>query len=233
MNFYDEWSACKGNPQKNVAAIHAFLCSSDESLTPLYVGESTDLQAAFDVIGAVPIESFFDVLQGMEIPRSLIPADVPCFSNFENGAARLSELLEFEPDGLSFSDAGYQLMNSVKDGARTKYGENHSKLAAMMSLVSISNTRPAIITATRWGSFLTKYEMRQKADVLQKMLLRDLCVKTIVKNALNGQTSYREAVAALSKSTALRRRTNVKCLVEFVLNGTEREEALSRIDWEL
>lgn len=233
MSFYDEWGACKEDPQKNIAAIKAFLSSLEETVAPLCTGETADLQRAFDVIGAVPIEWYFEVLQSMEIPRGLVPADVPCFSNFENGATRLNELLEFEPDGLSFSDAGYQLMNSVKDGARTKYGENHSKLAAMMSLVSISNTRPAIVTATRWGGFLTKYEMKQKADVLQKLLLRDLCVKTLVKNALGGPTSYRDAVAALSKSTALRRRTNVKCLVEFVLEGTEREEALSRIDWEL
>ena len=124
-------------------------------------------------------------------------------------------------------------MNSVKPGARVKYGENHSKLAAMMSLVTISSNRPAIVRATRWGTYLTRYDWRSKEEVLRKLLLRDLCVKTVVKSALIGPTTYRDVVKVLSTSTAIRRRTNVRCLVEFVLSGTDREEVLSRIDWEV
>lgn len=233
MGFYSEWKAVFNAPDKNGESIVQFLTSSGETVAPLLTGENDELQCAFDVLSTVPIECFFDKVANMELPRALVPADVPCFSNFDNGAARLNELLEFEPEGLTFSDAGYQLMNSVKEGARTKYGENHSKLAAMMTLVVISNTRPAKVSATAWGTFLTKYDIGQKRSVLKKLLLRDLCVRTIVKNALNGPTSYREAVTVLSKSTALRRRSNVKYLVEYVLDGTEREEALSRIDWEV
>jgi len=233
MSFYDEWYGKLTNEQYAESEIACFLRATDETIVPLLTADEAGLQTVFDVLSKTPTVCFFDALLNLEITRTLVPADVPCFSNFENGAARLNELLEFEPDGLTFSDAGYQLMNSVKEGARTKYGENHAKLAAMMSLVTISNTRPAIVTATPWGAFLTKYDLKQKTDVLRKLLLRDLCVMTIVKSALEGPTTYRDAVSKLSRSTALRRRTNVKCLVEFVLDGTDREEALSRIDWEM
>ena len=233
VDFYTVWSEMRENEIDDTAAVHSFLLLSDQALKPLLEGKEDELGSTFSLIDSIPIEHFFDVIQGMAPDRDLIPADVPCFSNFDNGAYRLNELLEFETDGLTFSDAGYQLMNSVKPGARVKYGENHSKLAAMMSLVTISSTRPAIVKATNWGQYLTKYDMRHKHGVLQKLLLRDVCVRTIVRNALNGSTTYRNAVESLSLSTALRRRTNVKCLVEFVLSGTDREEALSRIDWEL
>lgn len=231
--FYENWYEKRKNGTDDSDFLISFIRSADESMQPLFDGSDTELATVFSVLKQVPIEAFLSVVQQEEIERELTPADVPCFSTLENGASRLNELLEFEPDGLTFADAGYQLMNSVKPGARVKYGENHSKLAAMMTLVTISSNRPAIVRATRWGTYLTRYDWRSKEEVLRKLLLRDLCVKTIVKDALIGSTTYRNAVRVLSTSTAIRRRTNVRCLIEFVLSGTDREEVLSRIDWEV
>ena len=231
--FYENWCEKRKNGTDDSDCLISFIRGTTESVQPLLEGSDTELATAFSVLKQIPIGDFLSVVQQEEIPRELIPADVPCFSTLENGASRLNELLEFEPDGLTFADAGYQLMNSVKPGARVKYGENHSKLAAMMSLVTISSNRPAIVRATRWGTYLTRYDWRSKEEVLSKLLLRDLCVKTVVKSALIGPTTYRDVVKVLSTSTAIRRRTNVRCLVEFVLFGTDREEVLSRIDWEV
>lgn len=231
--FYENWGEKRKNGTDDSDCLISFIRGTTESVQPLLEGSDTELATAFSVLKQVPIGDFLSVVQQEEIPRELLPADVPCFSTLENGASRLNELLVFEPDGLTFADAGYQLMNSVKSGARVKYGENHSKLAAMMTLVTISTSRPAIVRATRWGTYLTRFDWRSKEEVLRKLLLRDLCVKTIVKNALIGSTTYRNAVKMLSTSTAIRRRTNVRCLVEFVLSGTDREEVLSRIDWEV
>lgn len=231
--FYENWGEKRKNGTDDSECLISFIRGTTESVQPLLEGSDTELATAFSVLKQVPIGDFLSVVQQEEIPRELLPADVPCFSTLENGASRLNELLVFEPDGLTFADAGYQLMNSVKSGARVKYGENHSKLAAMMTLVTISTSRPAIVRATRWGTYLTRFDWRSKEEVLRKLLLRDLCVKTIVKNALIGSTTYRNAVKMLSTSTAIRRRTNVRCLVEFVLSGTDREEVLSRIDWEV
>lgn len=231
--FYENWYKKRTNGTDDSDCLISFIKGTAESVQPLFEGSDTELATVFSVLKQVPIEDFLSVVQQEKVARELTPADVPCFSTLKNGASRLNELLEFEPDGLTFSDAGYQLMNSVKPGARVKYGENHSKLAAMMSLVTISSNRPAIVRATRWGTYLTRYNWCAKEDVLRKLLLRDLCVKTIVKNALIGSTTYRNAVQVLSTSTAIRRRTNVRCLVEFVLSGTDREEVLSRIDWEV
>lgn len=231
--FYSEWYEKRKHGLCDRNEIIAFIHSADETVSPLIKGDEEELSTVFAVLSLVPIEAFFDILKTDVISRALTPADVPCFSNFDMGAHRLNELLEFEPEGLSFSDAGYQLMNSVQDGARKKYGENHSKLATAMSLVEISyEHRTALITPTAWGRYLVNYDLTQKKDVLQKLLLRDLCVKSIVKEALHGPVSYRSIVSFLARSTAVRRRSNVKCLVEYVFNGTEYEHVLARIDWE-
>lgn len=233
LDFYSTWLAMRENGIDDTAAVQAFLLLSERSVADLVSGNEKVLDVAFNLLDQIPIEHFFEVIKLLPIPRALKPADVPCFSSFENGASRLNELLEFEPDGLNYNDAGFQLMNSISLGGRIKYGENHSKLAAMMSLVSISDKRPAIVTATAWGAYLTKFNMKRKESVLKKLLMRDLCIQTILKQALNGPANYREAVSALSDSTALRRRTNVLCLIEFILKGTECEDVLARIYWEM
>ena len=231
--FYSEWLEKRRHEEDDSYYITSFLRATDEAMEPLMSGCNSDLESAFLILKQVPIEEFIEAIKKEEKPRELIPVDVPCFSNLKNGASRLNELLEFEPNGISFEKAGYQLMHSVRKGARLKYGENHSKLAAMMSLVMIYRKGVCITKATPWGTFLTRYDWDMKEDVLRKLLLRDLCVKSLVKCALEGSVMYRDVVKNLAPSTAIRRRSNVKCLVNFVLKGTAYEKILSYIDWEV
>lgn len=233
MDFYAVWKEMIEAGIDDSAAIKMFLSSDKQSIDPLLNGSSETLKNVFEVISSTPIERYIDISREVVTGEILTPALVPCFSNFENGAVRLNELLDFEPQGLSFSDAGYQLMNSVKDGARIKYGENHSKLAAIMSLVTISSDRPCIVRPTAWGTYLTNYVLHDKRNVLKALLLRDLCVRTIIQNAFNEYISYKDVVSCLSEATALRRRANVKYLVEFILSDTDYEYMLSRIDWKM
>jgi hypothetical protein len=212
MGFYIAWKnklECDDDDQDFVCN---FLLPSTDAVNALLQSSEEELNAANE---------------------SLTTADIPCFSSFENGASRLNELLEFSPEGATFEEIGYQLMNSVKSGARVKYGENHSKLAAMMSLVIISNTRPIVVKPTPWGSFLTRYSFAEKADILKKLLLRDVCVKSILSKAFIGPVNYRDVVSFLSPSTMIRRCTNVKKLIEFILIDSEREIYLSNINWEV
>lgn len=71
----------------------------------------------------------------------------------------------------------------------------------------------------------------KEKGALHKMLLRDICVKTMVKAAPAGPVRYRTIVSCLSDSTAGRRKSNVKFLINFVLSGTEYEDILIKIDW--
>ena len=165
MDFYSLWTETRNMGFDDVAMINAFLHSDERAVATFIGGSESELIAAYTVLGVVSIEEFFDVIKDGDYNAEISPSMVPCFSNFENGAHRLIELLEFEPNGLSFADAGFQLIDAVKAGALVKYGENHSKLARMMSLVSISNKKPAIVKATPWGSYLVRFNMEQKHDV--------------------------------------------------------------------
>ena len=232
MGFYIAWKnklECDDDDQDFVCD---FLLPSTDAVNALLQSSEEELNAAFEIIKSTPLRVFDCFIDITEMNLLLLQTSL-VLAVFENGASRLNELLEFSPEGATFEEIGYQLMNSVKSGARVKYGENHSKLAAMMSLVIISNTRPIVVKPTPWGSFLTRYSFAEKADILKKLLLRDVCVKSILSKAFIGPVNYRDVVSFLSPSTMIRRRTNVKKLIEFILIDSEREIYLSNINWEV
>lgn len=233
MGFYTGWWNILNSGKEQSDYIPAFLSSTKEAVEPLINGADEELEAAYNVLMQIPTQLFLDVLAQNKVYPKLTPADVPCFSDMKNGSSRLNELLSFYPDGLSFSEIGYQLMNSETDAAQKKYGENQSKLAAIMSLVYLDNQRPIKVHATALGEYLTRYDYSEKKAALQKLVLRDPCVKHLLCKALNGPVRYADVVSFLKDSTKRRRRTNVRFLVAFVLEGTDRELLLSNIDWEL
>lgn len=233
MSFFVDWNSDKENCKSTEDYENKFIRSSLCSIESLLNGNEEELAAAYAVLQNTALSTFLMKVKSLNNLRGLQAADVPCFSSLENGASRLNELLLFSPDGLTFSEIGYQLMNSVSDVARKKYGENHSKLAATMSLVTLSTYRPIVVKPTAWGNFLTRYTFSEKKDVLRKLLLRDICVQHILSHAFLGPVRYRDVVSFLSDSTKTRRGTNVRALVNFILEDTEYEIVLSNIDWEV
>lgn len=232
MAFYSDWSKCENPTEKN-SYIKNFLEVAPESSAPLLNGSEKELNAAYDVISETPLVDFFEIVErNISLPQ-LTAASIPCFSSLERGASRVNEMLEFAPDGLTFDRLGLHLMNSKKEGAQKKYGENQAKLALSMDLVYFVKGTSTLVFPTAWGSYLTQYTFDQKKNIIKKMLLRDPCVKTLLHFAFLGPVRYYDIVSFLKPSTMIRRRTNVKCLVSFVLSETEREVALSNIDWDV
>ncbi len=230
-SFFRTWLAMNENGIDDTAAIKAFLSCSPESSTFIHYSDKVELDAAFKVLRNSSIDVFLDVLKEMDVPLRLQTGDIPCYSNFAHGAHRLNEILEFKPCGMCFADIGSMLMHSSKPGAKIKYGENHSKLAAMMGLVKINDGMPQKVVRTALGSYLTAYEYDDKIDILKKLLLRDVCVRTFVCTALLGKVCYKDLTGMLSRSTRVRRKANTKFLVEFVLNGSKYEKSKFNIDW--
>lgn len=233
MFFYTEWKNEKQSNKPDNKFIADFITLEPRSLESLYTENEAELDAAYFILHKTALGAFLQEIKSLQKLPILKAQDVPCFSNLENGASRLNELLLFTPDGLTFSELGYQLINSTNDVAQKKYGENQSKLAAIMDLVILSNTRPIVVKPTAWGNYLARYSFDEKKDVLKKLLLRDKCIQKILCQAFHGIVSYRRIVSFLSDSTKIRRRTSIRCLLNFILKDSEYEIILSNIDWEV
>ena len=232
MNFYSVWSDAIDLGVDDTGFIHSFLNSVQSSLIPLIEGTREEQEKVVKVLSKVSANRLVECIIESDIDRELETADIPCFSNFENGVVRLNELLEFAPDGLTYSEIGQQLINAPTQVAQMKYGENHAKLAAIISLVTIDDThRPGVVKATALGRFLTGYSLVAKSDIFRKLLMRNPCVKCILFYAKKGGVCYHNVVKTLSDSTAYRRRTSVRQIMEFVLNNSESRDLLGKIDW--
>lgn len=234
MNFYSTWEATRNLCVDDHAFMISFLSSIPASTEILVSGTLEDIEAALSTLNQISIGEFISTIDTLDICNDLLPADVPCFSTFANAIVRINELLEFAEDGLTYAELGYQITSTPNLLAQIKYGENHAKLAAAMSLVSITTPhRPAKVTSTALGRYLVSLAYEEKERVLRRLLLRDRCIQLIVKDAVKGTANYRSIVKCLSDSTAYRRRTSVKCAVEFALGEPETQSLLDHIDWEL
>lgn len=233
MNFYKTWADVRNLGVDDEAFFESFLLGSDISAKLLNEGAQEELSFAIKFLESIPLERFMETISRIKVCVELKTAVIPCFSSFSNGAVRLNELLEFAPEGLSYTEIGHHIMNSANQLAQQKYGENHAKLAEAMSLVSIDYHRPAIVRATALGHFLTAVPWSNKADLLRKLLLRNQCVQLLLQQAINGEALYRDIARRMSVSTAMRRRTNVKCCIEFILEPESVQNLLQNINWEI
>ncbi len=231
MFFYDEWITKKNTTDEN-GFILSFLSSDDETTCVFHEGTQAELGTAISVITSVPMETFIQCIDQMELSSEVKSIDVPQFSSFGAATNRLPEILEFSPEGLSFAEIGYQLVKSPNDSAGTKYGENHAKLAEMLDLVKIHN-RPSKVTSTKLGKYLLGFKPEEKVELLKRLLLRQFLIKKLIHDAGEGNVEYISEVRLLSKSTAARRGRNVRMLLDYILEGTDDEARIQRIDWDV
>ncbi len=227
--FYYERLA-KDNSNKEL--IKLFLEKQEISVYPLCEGNVEGVNRAISSIEGVNLDKMIEVSLTMDYEKELKPSDVPQYSTLENSLQRTLELLEFSETGMTFYDIGYDLMKPDERGAAIKYGENHAKLAESCNIVSIDKRRkPAITKNTSLGSVLAYKKFEEKKDLYKKLLLREYALRKIIYYSSKGDIEYRKCVPCLAESTAIRRRSNVKELLEFILDGSKYELLVKRIKW--
>lgn len=231
MSFYCDW-LCEFKQKKNCTSyIMSFLKKEPVTTAILIHGNGADLHTAYEVLTTVPLKEFFDVLLTLRLDKAITKSEILQYSSFRDGANRIPELLEFFPDGATFVNLGYQLISARKEAANRKYGENHSRLAEALNLVTISDHKPRCVKNTAWGSYLVQYSYEEKKELYKKLLLREYYIQFFLSKAFQGPVSYFRAVSVLAESTATRRRSNTRHILETILSDTEWECYLSNIMW--
>lgn len=231
MNFFEEW---KRNLE-NVKYIYAFLAEKDYVNETFLHGSPWEVQQACEVLVGIPLERFLDCICRFQPKGDFSKADVPIFSNFERSVIRVPELLSFAPEGLTFSELGYQLMQCANEVAQKKYGENQSKLAALCGVVAIGNERPRVVRLTALGRYLVPLPPEEKMAVFQRMVLRNGYLQYFIHEVAGSKDSisYKETVSCLAPSNQKRRGPNVHYLMNFIFKGSKRKSVLQRIDWKV
>lgn len=149
-------------------------------------------------------------------------ADIFQFSNFNDCTLKICSTLKAnENPGVKALDMGKLLLDdgkSRKEGAYTKYGENHLKAATLLGLM--------------WKYYDTYYltclgyvydtlnELEQNR-LLTRLILRNNLVKRIIRATYKGNLNMRQFCYMLSDSTYVRRRSNIKSILLYLKNSDE------------
>ncbi len=229
MNFFDEWAGSL----ENTKYMYAFLAEKDYVNVILEKGLPQEVEKACRVLRKIPLERFIDCVCRLYPKKSFDKSEVPIFSDFENGAIRTPELLEFTSEGMAFDALGYQLMQCHSQVAQKKYGENQGKLAAMLGVAHVGDEKPRIVTVTALGKYLNSLSDAEKKPIWQRMILRNAYLQFLIREAAKGPMKYGDTVPSLAPSNVIRRRGNVHTLVDLALKGSKKEYILQNIDWKV
>lgn len=163
-------------------------------------------------LSRVSTKEVVDELSKLTQTEVFTSSTIPQFSSLDDCFDSVDKLVRSGLDGVSFARMGYFLRtNSRKKGADCKYGENHSKCAGLMGLCRIQN-----------GVWRNSYSFAYEAlDEATKIKIRPkLClgIGLIRGYFINEQSEsfIQSAISCLSESTQIRRKSNIKTLIETV-----------------
>lgn len=228
MNFYNLWNETRLLNVPDDAFIKDFLSCSPSSTTSFLKGNHDDMVLLSKTLLNISIKEFVDYIN---TDYNYSVTDIPQFSNFEHAILDVNIIISM-CGPLDFTDLGKMIINAKLEGACKKYGENHSKTAAMFGLVDLNKTSRYLVSNTSFGQFSIALDKNDKKELLKRIALRNPFIKTIIYYAKKGNADYSELTASLlSTSTSLRRKSNVKKIVTFILENTEVAYLLNNIIW--
>lgn len=232
MDFYADWLSQISNNGNDDTFIHAFLAKEPESTSFLFESYDQDrFLTMLKLFQLLSIERLFTAIIEQGHTDCYTTLDISQFSDLGKAIETVPEILEFYPQGISYSDLGEKLMGDREYEACRKYGENHARTASVMSLARLSDKQPRLVFPTTLGHFLVDYQIQEKNSLLRALLLRNPFLQNMVSVTITGSKTYGDLVEGLSDSTARRRRQSIKKLMSFIFSGTEMESLLENIDW--
>ena len=131
---------------------------------------------------------------------------------------------------MTFDDMGYYLKRlnpeaakELNDIARKKYGENHSKFAALLDLTVVSKTDiTAHVKISEFGKYFVTLSKEERERLVPRLSLRIPIAQNYFCNGRDTSQIDKD-MEVLSVSTQKRRRPNV----ETVIRSIEEELALT------
>jgi hypothetical protein len=188
-----------------------------------------------DILQHKSIDIFNNQLEAIQEKISVNARNIPQYSSLIDGTEKITGiLLSSGNTGLSFDELGQYLTYPGKsDVAYKKYGENHSKLAALLGLAIIDQRNPkSLVYATVFGKVFKNFKPNDRERLLVRLIYRIPVIQKIVLAAKTGKTTISEHLSVLSPTTQQRRRPNVANLINFINKYSEEEmkELMGRIE---
>ena len=132
-----------------------------------------------------------------------------------------TEMIKTDNPGMNYLEIGKMLLNDGKErkeGAYLKYGENHAKTGASVGLL-YELCRTYFLSCI--GVVYAQLPEEQRDCLLTRLILRNVFVSRMIKATQNGTVKMRQFLYMLSDSTYVRRRSNIKTVLQVLSNSVE------------
>ena len=216
--FYDEWQKIRSANLSDEIYIRKFLDFASDSISIFNVGDKSEVLTAIKLLLSIPVTDFINAI---DHPYDYMTKDIFQYSKLEDAIEVLCNTLEYEEIALSYEEIGKRLVCAPKQYANIKYGENHAKTAAMLSLVVIGHIEGrdcSMVSISSLGSVMTSLSKDERTEVVRRLAIRNPFLKTLLYYAKIGEASYVECVSkVLSGQTIIRRKHNNEILMNIIL----------------
>jgi len=180
----------------------------------------------------IPLSDFIEYMDTIADKQQIESRDVFQFSNLDNATHNFcGKMKEQNNPGMKFIEIGKLLLDDGivrKDGALTKYGENHAKTAEMLGLAfELCNT----YYLSCIGYTYTTLSEEKQQKLLTRLILRNKLIMRLYQASHNGKVNMRNFLYMISDSTYIRRRSNIKRILNILTKSNEYEfsEFIDRI----
>lgn len=179
------------------------------------------------------IDEIVDIIKLSDNLEEVSKDNIPQYSNLRDAMFGVIQILVESGESMTFEDLGYYLWKIHSDEesnivAQKKYGENHSKLAALIDLTVIGkSTNRAVVYASVLGKKFYQLDLDKRNELGKKLLLRiPIIQKVFVKQSI---AQIDKEMEILSVTTKKRRRSNVINVVRSIIK--DNENLSNRIDF--
>ncbi len=203
-----------------------FMYREDKRLqTMMIAGYSCDLQLEttqyIQNIVSIPVEAIVEYIVSLK-REPINAADVFQFSDFDDATTNLCSMIKCDSNrGLNYLDTGKLLLGDKiqrKDGAYRKYGENHIKMASSIGLAFKIND---VFYLSPLGCAYDELDVKTTDKLLLRLLLRNKLISQLLSEASKKSFDMEAFLYDLSKSTYIRRKTNIKYVISIINKSTE------------
>lgn len=186
---------------------------------------------------AMTLTEVFDTVRNNPSLEDVLPSNIPQFSNLADAYIETPSILGLSGQSMSYDELGIYLDNGKdkNEVAQRKYGENHSKLAALLDLVVITAPSNSYkVASSVLSTAFNKRNNSEKKELAARLLLRVPIIQKMLTNALSSEVYIEDELSCLAGQTKKRRKPNIASLLQFISDelvdeGSTLRKALNNI----
>lgn len=168
---------------------------------------------------SMTISEIFEIVRNNPSLEDVLPSNIPQFSNLSDCYIETPKILSLSKQSMSFDELGTYLDNGKEKNeiAKRKYGENHSKLAALLDLVVITALSNSYkVSLSVFGKAHNKRNDNEKKKLAARLLFRVPIIQKMLICALSSEVDIEDELSCLAEQTRKRRKPNIASVLQFI-----------------